>query len=122
MKIKQKPLASAVTLALVSLSWQAHAQQTPQTTETVTVTGIRASLEKNVIAYDKTGDYHYDTISAFIKSMRGSDPDATLYWLAKMIHAGEDPRFITRRIVIRVCGPRSTDSATGNPTNQRPLR
>ena len=48
----------------------------------------------------RSGDAHYDTISAFIKSMRGSDPDATLYWLAKMIHAGEDPRFIARRIVV----------------------
>src|SRR5262249_9225263 len=50
--------------------------------------------------YDGDGDAHYDTISAFIKSMRGSDPDAALYWLAKMIHAGEDPRFITRRMLI----------------------
>lgn len=50
--------------------------------------------------YDKSGDEHYDTISAFIKSMRGSDPDATLYWLAKMINAGEDPKFIARRIII----------------------
>ncbi len=52
------------------------------------------------MVYDGDGDAHYDTISAFIKSMRGSDPDAALYWLAKMIHAGEDPRFIARRIVI----------------------
>lgn len=50
--------------------------------------------------YDKGGDEHYDTVSAFIKSMRGSDPDATLYWLAKMINAGEDPKFIGRRIII----------------------
>ena len=48
----------------------------------------------------KAADEHYDTISAFIKSMRGSDPDATLYWLAKMIEAGEDPKFIARRIII----------------------
>lgn len=52
------------------------------------------------MVYDGDGDAHYDTISAFIKSMRGSDPDASLYWLAKMIHAGEDPRFIARRIMI----------------------
>ena len=52
------------------------------------------------MVYDGDGDAHYDTISAFIKSMRGGDPDASLYWLAKMIHAGEDPRFITRRVVI----------------------
>ena len=59
-----------------------------------------ASIQKKAVVYDGDGDAHYDTISAFIKSMRGSDPDAALYWLAKMIHAGEDPRFITRRIVI----------------------
>jgi len=58
------------------------------------------SIQKKAIVYDGDGDAHYDTISAFIKSMRGSDPDATLYWLAKMIHAGEDPRFITRRMLI----------------------
>ncbi len=58
------------------------------------------SIQRKAIVYDGDGDAHYDTISAFIKSMRGSDPDAALYWLAKMIEAGEDPRFITRRIVI----------------------
>lgn len=57
-------------------------------------------IQKKVVVYDGDEDAHYDTISAFIKSMRGSDVDATLYWLAKMIHAGEDPRFIARRIVI----------------------
>jgi putative ATPase len=58
------------------------------------------SIQKKAVVYDGDGDAHYDTISAFIKSMRGSDPDAALYWLAKMIHAGEDPRFISRRIMI----------------------
>ena len=58
------------------------------------------SIQQKTIVYDGNGDAHYDTISAFIKSMRGSDPDATLYWLAKMLYAGEDPRFIVRRIVI----------------------
>ena len=58
------------------------------------------SIQKKAVVYDRDGDGHYDTISAFIKSIRGSDPDAALYWLAKMIHAGEDPRFITRRLVI----------------------
>jgi len=58
------------------------------------------SIQKKAVFYDKDEDAHYDTISAFIKSMRGSDPDAALYWLAKMIYAGEDPRFIARRIVI----------------------
>jgi putative ATPase len=57
------------------------------------------SIQKKAVVYDDE-DAHYDTISAFIKSMRGSDPDAAVYWLAKMIHAGEDPRFIARRIVI----------------------
>ncbi|HCD34188.1 MAG TPA: AAA family ATPase [Phycisphaerales bacterium] len=58
------------------------------------------SIQRKAIVYDGTGDDHYDTISAFIKSMRGSDPDAAIYWLAKMIAAGEDPRFIARRIAI----------------------
>ncbi len=58
------------------------------------------SIQKKAVVYDGDGDAHYDTISAFIKSIRGSDPDAALYWLAKMIHAGEDPRFITRRLLI----------------------
>lgn len=61
---------------------------------------IRNSLQKKKINYDKKGDNHYDTISAMIKSMRGSDPDAALFWLAKMIEAGEDPKFIARRLVI----------------------
>lgn len=58
------------------------------------------SIQRKHIVYDKSGDQHYDTASAFIKSMRGSDPDATVYWLAKMIYGGEDPRFIARRIII----------------------
>jgi len=58
------------------------------------------SIQKKAVVYDADEDEHYDTISAFIKSMRGTDPDAALYWLAKMIYAGEDPRFIARRIVI----------------------
>jgi len=58
------------------------------------------SIQKKAVVYDKDEDGHYDTVSAFIKSMRGSDPDAALYWLAKMIYAGEDTRFIARRIVI----------------------
>lgn len=57
-------------------------------------------IQKRVVRYDKTGDQHYDTISAFIKSMRGSDPDAAIYYLAKMLYAGEDIKFISRRIMI----------------------
>jgi len=63
------------------------------------LTVAEQSIQKKAVVYDDE-DAHYDTISAFIKSMRGSDPDATMYWLAKMIHAGEDPRYIARRIVV----------------------
>lgn len=66
----------------------------------ITVEVAEESIQKRVVRYDKDGDAHYDTISAFIKSMRGSDPDATLHWLARMIYAGEDPRFIARRLVV----------------------
>lgn len=66
----------------------------------VTLADAEASLQKKQIVYDRDGDAHYDTISAYIKSLRGSDPDAALYWLAKMLEAGEDPRFIARRMVI----------------------
>ena len=66
----------------------------------ITLQIAEESIQKKHIVYDKKGDQHYDTISAFIKSMRGSDPDAAVYYLAKMIYAGEDPRFIARRIVI----------------------
>jgi putative ATPase len=59
-----------------------------------------ACIQKRTLFFDKNGDNHYDTISAFIKSMRGSDPDAALYYLARMLYAGEDPKFIARRIVI----------------------
>jgi putative ATPase len=58
------------------------------------------SIQRRAVLYDKEGDAHFDTISAFIKSVRGSDPDAALYWLAKMVYAGEDPRFILRRLLI----------------------
>jgi len=66
----------------------------------LTLAVAEESIQKKALVYDKKGDQHYDTISAFIKSMRGSDPDAAVYYLAKMIYAGEDPRFIARRIVI----------------------
>jgi putative ATPase len=58
------------------------------------------SIQQRAVLYDKEGDYHYDTISAFIKSLRGSDPDAAMYWLAKMVYAGEEPRFLFRRMLI----------------------
>lgn len=66
----------------------------------VTKDDVTASLEQTHLVYDRSGDMHYDIISAFIKSMRGSDPDAALYWLAAMLESGEDPRFIARRLVI----------------------
>ncbi|MEW6053310.1 MAG: replication-associated recombination protein A [Nitrospirota bacterium] len=66
----------------------------------ITLETAEESIQKKAVVYDKKGDQHYDTISAFIKSMRGSDPDAAVYYLAKMIYAGEDPRFIARRIII----------------------
>ena len=66
----------------------------------VTLQVAQDSIQRRAVLYDKDGDAHYDTISAFIKSVRGSDPDAALYWLAKMLYAGEDPRFILRRLLI----------------------
>ncbi len=71
-------------------------------TETVKVTEkiIKEALQTKTTMYDKKGEYHYDVISAFIKSVRGSDPNAALYWLARMIEAGEDPKFIARRLII----------------------
>ena len=72
----------------------------PPTTILIDLAAAEESIQRKAIVYDADGDAHHDTISAFIKSIRGSDPDAALYWLAKMLHAGEDPRFIARRIVI----------------------
>ena len=67
---------------------------------TITVEHVREANPRRGLSYDRDGDMHYDIISAFIKSMRGSDPDAAIYWLARMIDAGEDPKFIARRIMI----------------------
>ncbi len=82
-------------------------------TNNVTVTDelVVSRLQQNPLAYDKGGDMHYDIISAFIKSIRGSDPDAALYWLARMIEGGEDPQFIARRLVISA----SEDIGLANP-------
>lgn len=66
----------------------------------LTLAVAQESIQRRAVLYDKDGDAHYDTISAFIKSVRGSDPDAALYWLAKMLYAGEHPRFILRRLII----------------------
>ena len=72
---------------------------------------VTARLQQNPLAYDKNGELHYDIISAFIKSIRGSDPNAAIYWLARMIAAGEDPKFIARRLVISA----SEDIGLANP-------
>lgn len=72
---------------------------------------VTQRLQQNPVAYDKDGELHYDIISAFIKSVRGSDPDAALYWLARMVAAGEDPKFIARRLVISA----SEDIGLANP-------
>ena len=77
----------------------------------VTDEKVVARLQQNPLAYDKDGEMHYDIISAFIKSIRGSDPDAALYWLARMIEGGEDPKFIARRLVISA----SEDIGLANP-------
>lgn len=78
---------------------------------TITDEMVANRLQQNPLAYDKGGDMHYDIISAFIKSIRGSDPDAALYWLARMIDGGEDPKFIARRLVISA----SEDVGLANP-------
>ncbi|MDR1802762.1 MAG: AAA family ATPase [Treponema sp.] len=72
----------------------------PGTEITVSLEAAEESIQRRALLYDRDGDYHFDTISAFIKSVRGSDPDASLYWLAKMVRAGEDPAFIFRRMII----------------------
>jgi putative ATPase len=87
-------LLNAIELAVESTS--------PEEDGTIHITldVAQESIQKRALVYDRMGDAHYDTISAFIKSVRGSDPDAALYWLAKMILAGEDPRFILRRLIV----------------------
>ena len=72
---------------------------------------VTERLQQNPAAYDKNGEMHYDIISAFIKSIRGSDPDAAIYWLARMVEGGEDPAFIARRLVILA----SEDVGLANP-------
>ena len=91
-----RSLLNALELAVVT---------TPRDGDKVYITKETAeeSIQRKAVLYDKEGDYHFDVISAFIKSLRGSDPDAALYWLAKMVYAGEDPRFIFRRMMISAC-------------------
>jgi putative ATPase len=78
----------------------------------ITLSAAEESIQRKAVVYDADGDAHYDTISALIKSLRGSDPDAALYWLAKMLHAGEDIRFIARRLI--VCASEDIGMADSN--------
>jgi putative ATPase len=92
-----RSLLNALELAIeTSVPWPP-----PENAEIrVTMEAAEESIQRRAVLYDRDGDYHFDTISAFIKSVRGSDPDAALYWLAKMVRAGEDPAFIFRRMII----------------------
>lgn len=87
---------------------------TTETADQVIVTNdlVMSKIQKNTVLYDKTGEQHYDIISAFIKSIRGSDPNAAVYWLARMIEGGEDVKFIARRLIIAA----SEDIGNANPT------
>jgi len=87
---------SALEVAVLSIPDQSD----PNAPITIDFETAQDSIQRKAVVYDGTGDEHYDIISAFIKSMRGSDPDAAVYWLARMLDAGEDPRFIARRIAI----------------------
>lgn len=88
-----------VALMTLELSL-ACAQLSDDGEKTITAASVAEASPTRILPYDKQGDMHYDVISAFIKSMRGSDPDAAVYWLARMIHGGEDPKFIARRMLI----------------------
>ena len=79
---------------------------------TITAEEVERAVDRHAVRYDRSGDQHYDVISAFIKSMRGSDPDAALHYLARMIEAGEDPRFIARRLIVHA----SEDVGMADPT------
>ncbi|HWC14943.1 MAG TPA: replication-associated recombination protein A [Actinomycetota bacterium] len=91
---------------------EAAASMATVTSGRVDLAVAEEALQRRALAYDKSGDWHYDVISAFIKSMRGSDADAAVYWMARMLDAGEDPRFIARRIVIFA----SEDVGNADPT------
>jgi len=86
--------------ALSALEMAARATPPADGRRVIDLGTVIQAVQRRALTYDRAGDAHYDTISAFIKSMRGSDPDAALYWLARMVYGGEDPRFIARRIVI----------------------
>ena len=104
-----RSLLNAMELAIETSEWRESRDATspgtawppPDGAEIyVSFEAAEESIQRRATLYDRDGDYHFDTISAFIKSLRGSDPDAALYWLAKMVYAGEDPAFIFRRMII----------------------
>ena len=103
-----RSLLNALELAVETTpeQWKPHAQPpVPAYGSQIYISKEAAeeSIQKKVVLYDRDGDYHYDIISAFIKSLRGRDPDAACYWLARMVAAGEDPHFIFRRMLISAC-------------------
>ncbi len=120
--INQKKIALKDTEALIRLSGGDARKLlnifeliiTTETSNKVTVTNelVLSKVQQNTVLYDKTGEQHYDIISAFIKSIRGSDPNAAVYWLARMIEGGEDVKFIARRLIIAA----SEDIGNANPT------
>jgi putative ATPase len=100
-----RTLLNALELAIETSNWSGGSQTSkwpaPIGAEIhISISAAEESIQRRALLYDRDGDYHFDTISAFIKSVRGSDPDAALYWLAKMVRAGEDPKFIFRRMII----------------------
>jgi len=101
-----------MALNTLELAVELSLDQASDKTIVITIQTVDKALQQRTARYDKGGEYHYDVISAFIKSMRGSDPDAAVYWLARMIDGGEDPKFIARRMVILA----SEDIGNANPT------
>ena len=107
-RLEEPALAALVNMAngdaraaLNALELAAHAAApNPDGERVITLAMVEDAMQRRALRYDKSGDIHYDTISAFIKSVRSSDPDAAIYWLARMLEAGEDPLFIARRMVI----------------------
>ena len=87
-------------MALTGLEAAALAAQDRRRRDQITLELVADAVQRKAVVYDRQGDAHYDVVSAFIKSIRGSDPDAALFWLARMIEAGEDPRFIARRLIV----------------------
>lgn len=100
-----------VALTTLEIAASAH-EPTGEVPSRITLDDVREASPSRILPYDKQGDVHYDVTSAFIKSMRGSDPDAAVYWLARMIHGGEDPKFIARRMLILA----SEDIGNADPT------